>query len=164
VIAVSDSSPLVILAKLASFDLVRSLFAKVYISEEVRREVVEFGAGLPGALEVERADWIETKQILNPTELLMLRERHPLGLGELSAILLAKEVHANTILLDDHNARRLAQVEGLQVLGTVGVLETAYLKGHLADLRAAFAQLLTHSYIDKRLLNSRLRSFRLSPL
>lgn len=163
-IAVSDSSPLIILAKLGSLDLLPTLFSKVYISEQVRHEVVVSGVGLPGSSEVAQAEWIEAKQLLNPTELLALRERHPLGVGELSTILLAKEVHANAVLLDDHNARRLAQAEGLHVRGTLGVLEAAYLKGHLVDLRAAFAQLLTHSYIDKRLLNIRLRSFRLPPL
>ena len=40
-IVVSDSSPLVILAKLNHFDLLRTLFSQVYISAEVRHEVVE---------------------------------------------------------------------------------------------------------------------------
>ena len=163
-IVVADSSPLVILAKLGSFDLLRRLFARVYISTEVQQEVVVSGAGLPGSSEVDHAEWIEAKHLGNPADLLVLRERHALGVGELSTILLAKETSANAVLLDDHNARRLAKAEGLQVRGTVGVLETAYMKGHLVDLRPAFAQLLTHSYIDKRLLNIRLRSFRLPPL
>jgi predicted nucleic acid-binding protein len=79
VIVVSDSSPLVILAKLNYFDLLRTLFSHVYISAEVRHEVVVSGAGLPGASEVDRADWIKTEQLQNRTELFELRERYGFG-------------------------------------------------------------------------------------
>jgi predicted nucleic acid-binding protein len=78
VIVVSDSSPLVILAKLNHFDLLRTLFSQVYISAEVHHEVVVSGAGLPGASEADRATWIETKQVQNRTELSELRERYGL--------------------------------------------------------------------------------------
>jgi hypothetical protein len=39
-----------------------------------------------------------------------------------------------------------------------------YLRGHLADLRATFRQLLEHAYIDQRLLDHRLRALGLLPL
>ncbi len=161
---VADSSPLVILAKLACFDLLNRLFLQLYISTEVHHEVVVAGAGLPGAAEVARAKWIEVKQLQNQEELRAAQERHPLGVGELSTILLAKEVHANTVLLDDYNARKLAKGEGLQVRGSVGLLETFYLRGQLTDLRAVFRRLLANSYVDQRLLDLRLRALGLPPL
>lgn len=86
------------------------------------------------------------------------------SVGELSTILLAKELHANAVLLDDYNARKLARAEGFQVRGSVGLLETFYLRGHITDLRAAFRQLLAHSYIDQRLLDLRLRFLGLPPV
>ena len=43
---VADSSPLVILAKLGCFDLLKRLFPRLYISREVHYEVVVSGAGL----------------------------------------------------------------------------------------------------------------------
>jgi predicted nucleic acid-binding protein len=164
VIVVSDASPLVILAKLTHLDLLRTLFSQVCISAEVRREVVVSGAGLPGASEVDRADWIETRQVQNRAELFKIRERHGLGIGELSSILLAKELRADIVLLDDYEARKLAKGENLEVRGTLGVLEASFQKGHLADLRGAFSQLLKHSYIDPQLLNERLRAMGLPPL
>jgi predicted nucleic acid-binding protein len=57
-------------------------------------------------------------------------------------------------MTDDYKARKLATAEGLQVRGSVGLLETFYLRGYLTDLRATFRQLLTDSYIDQRLLDS----------
>ena len=162
--AVADSSPLVILAKLACFDLLNRLFPRLYISTEVHHEVVVVGAGLPGAAEVARAKWIEVRQLENQKELRAAQERHPLGVGELSTILLAKEVRANTVLLDDYNARELAKAEGLEVRGSLGLLETFYLRGYLADLRAVFRQLQANSYIDQRLLDLRLRALGLPHL
>jgi predicted nucleic acid-binding protein len=164
VTVVVDSSPLVILAKLGCFDLLNRLFPRLYISTEVHREVVVAGAGLPGAPEVAKAEWVEVKKLQNQADLLAAQEKYPLGVGELSTILLGKELHANAVLLDDYNARKFATAEGLQVRGSVGLLETFHLRGHLTDLRAAFRQLLVHSYIDQRLLDLRLRALGLPPL
>jgi len=62
VTVVEDSSPLVILTKLGCFELLNRLFPRVHISPEVHNEVVISGAGLPGALEVSKAEWIEVKR------------------------------------------------------------------------------------------------------
>ena len=163
-IVVADSSPLIILAKLDCFDLLNGLFPRLYISAEVYHEVVVAGVGLPGASEVARAGWIEVKQLQNQAGLRAAQEKHALGVGELSTILLAKEAHANTVLLDDYNARKLARAEGFQVRGSVGLLETLYLRGHITDLRAAFRRLLAYSYIDQRMLDLRLRALGLPAL
>ena len=161
---VADSSPLVILAKLDCFDLLNRIFPYLYISAEVHYEVVVVGVGLPGASEVAKSKWIEVKRLQSQADLLVAQQNCALGVGELSTILLGKELHANAVLIDDYHARKLARAEGLQVRGTVGLLETFYFRGYLADLRAAFRRLLTHSYIDQRLLDLRLRALGLPPL
>lgn len=123
------------------------------------------GAGLPGSSELARSAWIETKQIQNQADLVAAQQRYPLGAGELSTILLGKELSADAVLLDDYHARRLATAEGLQVRGSVGLLETFYRREYLADLRAVFQQLLTHNvYIDRRILDRRLQLLGLPPL
>ncbi len=162
---VADSSPLIILAKLGCFDLLNKLYSRLYISAEVQHEVVVAGAGLPGASELAKSNWIELKPLQNQADLLAAQQKFALGVGELSTILLGKEILADAVLLDDYNARKLAKEEGLQVRGSVGLLETFYRRGYLADVRAAFQQLLTHNvYIDRRLLDRRLRSLGLPPL
>ena len=155
---VADSSPLVILAKLGCFDLLNKLFRRLDISAEVYHEVVVAGAGMPGATEVANAKWVEVRNLQNQVDLLAAQQNYALGVGELSTILLGKELHANAVLLDDYKARKLATAKGLQVRGSVGLLETFYVRGYLTDLRATFRQLLTDSYIDQRLLDRRLRA------
>ncbi len=139
-IAAADSSPLIILAKLGSFDLLHKLFSRVYISAEVHAEVVVAGTGLSGASEVAGSAWIETRPLQNQGALSTMQQRFPLGAGELSTILLGKELVVDAVLLDDYHARKLAKSEGLQVRGTVGLLETFYQRGYLSDLGGVFQQ------------------------
>jgi predicted nucleic acid-binding protein len=76
VTVVADSSPLVILTKLGCLDLLHRLFPRLYISRQVHHEVVVAGAGLPGASEVETADWIEVRTLQNQADLLTAQQKH----------------------------------------------------------------------------------------
>lgn len=60
-----------------------------------------------------------------------MKTRSSFGIGELSAILLATELHADLIIVDDLRARKLAQAHGLNVQGCIGVLEASFRKGYL---------------------------------
>jgi uncharacterized protein len=163
--AVADSSPLVILSKLGGLEFLHRVFPQVYISPQVHYEVVIAGAGLPGASEVSKAEWIEVKSVQGSAGLHSAQREYGLGPGEMSTILLAKELGANVVMLDDYRARKVAKAEGLEILGSVGLLETFYQRRYLTDLRGVFRQLLAHNvYIDRRLLDRRLRSLGLPPL
>ena len=162
---VSDSSPLIVLAKLGCFHFLSQLYSQVYISKEVHDEVVVAGAGLPGASEVVISQWIDVRTVRNVVKLSAMKKSFALGAGELSTIILCKEINAEAVLLDDFHAREVARQEGLRVRGTVGILETLYRRGFVIDLRLMFQQLIAHNvYIDKRLLDRRLRSLGLAPL
>ena len=162
---VADSSPLIILAKVAYFDCLHRLFPCVYISSEVHSEIVIRGADLPGASEVSNAEWIEVKGVQKPGDIDTAQRKYGLGPGEMSTILLAKELGANPVLLDDSKARRLAKAEGLEILGSVGLLEVFYRRNYLTDLPGAFRKLLAHNvYVDRRILDRRLRALGLPGL
>jgi predicted nucleic acid-binding protein len=138
VTVVADSSPLITLSKLGCFEALNRLFPRVYISHEVHYEVVIAGAGLPGASEVSKAEWIEVKAVQNLAGLHSAQRKYGLGPGEMSTILLGKELGASPLLIDDYRARKLARAEALEILGSVGLLETFYLRHYLADLGASF--------------------------
>lgn len=162
---VADASPLIVLAKIRYFDLLPKLYPHVFISEAVYAEVVVAGAGLPGAFQVANAEWIEVKQMQHPSNLTALQARFGLGLGELSTILLAKEIGATMVLIDDAQGRHLAKERGLEVRGTVGILENLFRRLEIDDLRAAFEKLLVHQvHLDRDLLNRRLHLFGLPAL
>jgi predicted nucleic acid-binding protein len=162
---VADATPLIVLAKIGLLDLLPKLHPLVHISTEVYDEVVVAGHGLPGASQVAQAKWIEVKPMQRSSDLSEAQSRFGLGLGELSTILLAKEIGARMVLIDETRGRRLAKEEGLDVLGTVGILESLFKRRELDDLRAAFEKLLFHQvHLDRDLLNRRLHLFGLTPL
>ena len=76
--------------------------------------------------------------------------------GERDAILLAQELQADLVLMDDKDGRIAAERRGLTVYGTVGVLTRAAERG-LVDLPAMLTQLLTTNFrIDARILQDAL--------
>lgn len=134
-IIVCNSGPLIALAKIERFDLLKSLFGRIYISERVWEEVVLKGRGKPGAAETEEAIhlWIEKRDVQDKFAVEILLA--DLGMGEAETIVLAKELNADILLLDDWDARLKAQKAGLNVKGTVGVLIMGYDTEYIVDLK-----------------------------
>lgn len=164
-IVVADSSPLIALAKIDLFFLLEKLFGSVIISDEVYAEVVISGAGMAGATEAAKSPWIEVRRIKNPADLTAAQTRFGLGAGELSTMILAKESHADLVILDDLRARHLAQGNGFKVQGTIAILEACFRKGYFPDLRQAYNQLLNKGiYLNRELLNLSLKTFNLPSL
>ncbi len=119
--AVSNATPLIYLAGIGRLDLLRVIFGKVLIPEEVKREVVDEGKrlGRPDAWVIEKAledGWIEVhaaKAIHLPVAL------HP---GEQAAVSLAKQKGVKVVLMDEPSARLAASLSGLEPRGTLYVL------------------------------------------
>jgi predicted nucleic acid-binding protein len=123
VTVVSNSSPLISLAKIESFHLLQQLYGSLTISTEVYAEVVVSGAGLPGSFEISTSPWIQVKQVKRPDGITAAQEVFGLDIGELSTLILAKELGADLVILDDLGARKLAQREGFRVQGSIAILE-----------------------------------------
>ena len=116
---VSDASPLIGLARIGRLDLLRQLYGEALIPEAVRHEIVEAGAGQPGADEVRTADWIHPRRVAN--EPLARALQQTLDAGEAEAIALALESGADLLLMDERQGRAAAQHLGLSCVGLVGV-------------------------------------------
>lgn len=63
-----------------------------------------------------------------------------LGIGERAAIALALSIHADLVLIDERRGTQVAIENGLEVSGTLGVLQRAARKG-LLNLAEAFDSL-----------------------
>lgn len=132
---ISNTSPLMYLAKLGKLDLLKDLFGKIVIPDEVYKEAVLKGKEekFLDALVIERAikdNWIEVKKIDIIKE---IQEFAPeIDLGEISVISLAKKLNPNLILMDDASARTIAESFRFNVKGTLYVLLKAY-KNKLID-------------------------------
>ena len=132
-IVVSNTSPLTNLAAVGRFDLLCSLFGRVYVATGVVDELSAGGNEWPGATETKNADWIQMKQVGNQS--LVDALRLDLDGGEAETIALALELGADLILLDEQAARFAAQYFNLKVMGVVGLLVAAKNKGMIAEVR-----------------------------
>ncbi len=136
---VSNSSPLILLAKIDRFNLLKDLFKLVYIPKSVYREVVVVGAGRAGSKEVEEGvnnGWIkvETAQISPELELI-------LGRGEAEAIMLAEKLKL-PLIIDERKGRKIAERRGIKIVGTLGILLKAYKLGLIKDLNTEIEKLV----------------------
>jgi predicted nucleic acid-binding protein len=123
-ICVVDSSLQIVYQRIGQLDLLCSLLDHAHVPTAVRREV--FG---DGPLPV----WIEERSLVQPVASQIAAAR--LGAGESEAIALALELRATELVLDDMAARRLAQTLHVPVIGSVGMLLRAKVKGLISEVR-----------------------------
>lgn len=143
-IVVSNSGPLIALAQINNFELLKTLYNRLYIPPAVQKEVVGLGRGRAGAVEVDLADWIEIVEVQNGTAIQLLRGQ--LDAGESQAIVLALELQANLLLIDEARGRRIAQAQGLNVTGTVGTLIAAKKRGFIDNVTLLLDGLITSGF------------------
>jgi predicted nucleic acid-binding protein len=124
---------------------------------------------MPGASAVAAAvadtDWVRVSAVQDTESLARAISRSGLGAGEVSAVLLAKELRADLILMDEWKGRKLAIEEGLAVTGCVAILEELFRQGEITDLRHVYRELLLQKIrIDLRTLQASLKQFGLPSL
>lgn len=131
-IVVSDASPLISLAAVGHMDLLRRLYGEVVIPVAVFQELTA-SSDAPGAAEIESASWVRVLAVQNRNfvEALSLQ----LDVGEAEAIVLAEEIQAELLLMDERRARSAAARLGRKVVGVLGVLVEAKRCGHVTAVR-----------------------------
>ncbi len=135
----SNSGPLIALAEIGQLSLLQQLFGELSIASAVYTEVVVDGAGQPGAKETAEATWIKRVEVQDRLAVDLLRDE--LGPGESESIVLAKELGASHLLLDDLKARKKARYIGLNVTGTLGILLIAKGAGLIQEVKPWLDQL-----------------------
>jgi hypothetical protein len=144
VIVVADAGPLIALATIGHFDVLQPLYGEVRIPPAVRDEVVASGQGRPGEHAVRSADWILTVEVHDTTAVELLRER--LDIGESEAIVLAIQLGADLLLMDEARGRRVAEARGLNKTGTIGTLIAARKRGLVAGLAPLLDELIAAGF------------------
>ena len=149
-IVVSDTSPLTALLTIGEADLLRSLFDDVVIPEEVKAELLRGHPSLPL--------WIRVEPVKNTLETARLYRL--LDKGEAEAIELAKELHAERLLMDERKGRRVAAKEGVQVIGLLGIVLLAKRRGLIVSARSVVERLEKEAgvYLSSAIRNSALRT------
>ncbi|HID31529.1 MAG TPA: DUF3368 domain-containing protein [Desulfobacterales bacterium] len=164
-LVVSNTSPLLNLAIINRLLLLREQFGEIWIPPAVLEEL-RIGEDLPGSQalrEAIEAGWLRVRDIKNQPFVQVLER--DLDRGEAEAIVLALQVKAECVLLDEREGRRIAKSLGLKVTGVLGILLRARRDGKLASLKEVLDELrekagfhISEKLVDEILRESRERS------
>ena len=150
---VVNSTPLIALCHVGHMDILKAMYECVYVPEAVYCEI----SAKPESICKNYIDnaiqqgWISVRHIHNKLAKSVFKTQ--LHDGEVEVMILAKEMDADLIILDDQNARKYAKHLGLTITGTLGVLIKAKQLGYIPVLNPILTQLLEHHiYISEELI------------
>lgn len=150
---VSDSTPIVYMARVGRLQLLKRLYEDVVLPEAVKREVLTGDyPEVPVIQDALQAGWLEEKGLDRAArrfEQVHLLRAPGLDRGEREAIALAHINHLPLLIDEDEKTgRRVAKVWGVEVRGTLRVIVEAYEAGLIDHLEAReiFRQLLVERF------------------
>ena len=153
-LVVSNSSVIIALARICRLDLLEKLFEKVIVPEAVWEEIIV--EGKPGREKIMGAGFIHVEKAGDKRLVALLEEL--VDRGEAEAIVLALELDADLLLIDDRDARGYAKKLGLQVMGTLGVIALAKYRGLISKAKPIVDKLIESSFwISKKILEEFLK-------
>ncbi|HSS78085.1 MAG TPA: DUF3368 domain-containing protein [Thermoanaerobaculia bacterium] len=120
--AISDTSPISYLLLIGESGILPALYERIFIPQAVATELTHTEA--PPVVREWMAKppaWLEIR-LVQPRIPRDLRHLDP---GEREAILLAEDLRADQVVIDDWEAREAAARRGLMVTGLVGILDQA---------------------------------------
>jgi len=144
-LVIADTGPINYLLLVGHIDILPVLFEKVTLPTVVKGELAHPKApALVRDWILAPPPWVEIRETAGTATTNYDELRH-LDSGEEAAILLALELHADLLLMDDREGVAAAEYKGLKVAGTLAVLLMAADKGIL-DLTDAFDRLKRTSF------------------
>ena len=154
---VSNSSPIIHLAKIGELSLLREYFNTIMVPESVLKECVAEGKDRKEVEAIKKAEWIRVAEVQDKKLVKLLQSS--LDDGESEAIALSLESGADLILLDDSDAREKARIYGLTVTGTLGVLLRAKKDRKISSLKENIIKLRNSGFwvsdfMEERLLET----------
>jgi len=147
---VSNTTPIISLLKLNRLEILQELYKEVIIPNAVYVEV-ENGKHKAYYQDLSKLSWIRIQKIQNK---LSFKYFLDLDVGEAEAIILATEIGADLIILDEKLGRVHAKHAELKVTGTIGILLKAKNIGIIKNIRPLLIALTGKDvWISDRLIN-----------
>ena len=134
---VSNATPIISLAAIGRLDICQQLFGQIIIPDAVYQELKAKHA--PGHQEIE-ASYVRVQAIQGALYVGLLS--HELDRGEAEAIILAKELQADALIIDERAGYLIAKAQGLHVIGTLTVLLMAKAQGVIPAVKPLLDEML----------------------
>lgn len=115
-----DSSTLIALARIGELDLLKRIFGTVHITTKIREEILKADSPEEEILKEALKTWIQVIDFEGDPAAL---RKYGLDVGEASLFLAASS--DDRLILDESNARRFAESQGLKYTGLIGLIVAA---------------------------------------
>ncbi len=135
-IVIADTTPIISLLKIERLSLLQQLFGEVFIPDAVYAELTSDKRFTDEAYAVASASYMKPVSVSNPGAVRILRMAEGLDQGESEAIVLTDELKADVLLMDEAKGRAVSGRMGITVMGTVGILVSAYEDGLITSEEA----------------------------
>jgi len=142
-LVIGDSSVLIHLSRIDRLYLLNKFFSSIVIPPAVWHEVVTEGKGRAGATEVEqakKAGWLHVTQPQNKNLVHLLQQQ--LDVGEAEAIAMAIENNGSLLLIDEADARKIADIYNVTFIGTIGLLIRAHVENNIESFQTELDRLI----------------------
>jgi predicted nucleic acid-binding protein len=134
---VSNTTPIISLLKLSKLEILKDLYSEIIIPKAVYEEV-QLGRNKPYYIDLKQFAWIQIFEVADRNSLKFF---HDLDAGEAEAIVLAKEINAQLLIIDEKLGRYYASNAGLKITGTLGVLIKAKNAGFIEQVKPLLIEL-----------------------
>lgn len=113
-----NTTPILSLLKINKLHLLNEIYGSVIIPHAVYLEI-ELGKDMKFYEDLKLKEWIEIWKLKDQTSRFSLKE---LDDGEAEVLILAKELEADLVVIDETLGRLFAGQMGLKITGTIGIL------------------------------------------
>jgi uncharacterized protein len=150
---ISNATPIISLCSIYQVELLKKLFGKIMVPKAVYQEIKRKKRF--GYKEID-TDFFEVREISGKIYLGFLTNE--LDQGEAESILLAKELQADILIIDERMGYRIAQSQGIFVIGTLTILAMAKTDGHIESVKPFMDTLIANGrWYSQRVYDSFLR-------
>ncbi|MBR4459655.1 MAG: DUF3368 domain-containing protein [Clostridia bacterium] len=142
-----NTTPLIAFSNAGCLDLLRKLYGEIVIPQAVMDEIVRE----PARTMVSESPWILKRSLSGEYEPGLFRAK--LHAGEVEVMLLAKEIGADLVVMDDNAAKKTAKFMGFRVTGSLGVLLRAKREGCIPMVKPILSAMIADGFfIDEKII------------
>ena len=152
---VSNTTPIISFLKINRMDILEKMFNIITIPQAVYEEIT-VKRQLDDEINIfNSCNFIKVRSVNNEFAVNLLRKQSGLGLGESEAITLAEDLKEAILLIDELKGRKVAEQNGINIIGTIGIIVKAKKLGYINQAKPLLDELITKNIrISKELYNN----------
>lgn len=137
-----NSTPLIILGKIDELEILKNLYGEIIIPQAVFEEVTsknDFARE-----KILKSSWIKILEVQDKANRKIYQTK--LHDGEVEVMMLAKEISADLLIIDDNAAKKTAKFLEFKVTGTLGILLKAKSEKIISEVKPILEKMLEKNF------------------